>query len=72
MQENKLTILRELIRHVESGKTEAVFMELRDIDTHLIIAAKEMSGSIAIVYRDGKTFLAERERFMREASHAKA
>jgi hypothetical protein len=70
MKENKVTILKELLRHVESGKTEAIFMEIQERDTHLIIAANSMSGAVVIVHRDGRMFLAEKERFMREASHA--
>lgn len=68
--QNKLTILKELLRHVESGKTEAIFMEIQARDTHLMKAAREMSEAVVVVHRDDRIFLAEKERFMREASHA--
>lgn len=68
--QNKLTVLKELIRHVESGKTDAIFMEIQERDTHLINAVRSMPDAVVLVYRDGRIFIAEKERFMRESSHA--
>ncbi len=68
--QNKLTILKELIRHVESGKTDSIFMEIQARDTHLINAVRSMSDAVVLVHKDGKIFIAEKERFMRESSHA--
>lgn len=70
VDQNKLTILKALIAHVESGKTEAIFMEIQARDTHLMIAARGMPNAVVVVHQDGGIFLAEKERFMRGASHA--
>lgn len=70
VDQNKLEILRQLTAHIEAGKTAAIFMEIQERDTHLIQAARAMPDAITVVHRDGRIFLAEKERFMREAGHA--
>lgn len=70
VDQNKLTILKALIAHVESGKKESTFMEIFPRDTHLMTAARSMPDAVVVIHRDGRIFLAEKERYMREGRHA--